>query len=314
MSADLESVRASYERDRPTFEQLAAAAAETLRYEAAAARVPLRVEWRAKELHSLLKKVLFAGIEYRKVIDRAGVRVILESIADLDAIERVIVARFKVHKRTDTAERLDDDRFGYGGIHYYLEFAEPPTPALTGIRFECQVHTRAQALWAALSHRIAYKEAEAEGSHVRSLHRLAALLEVVDLEVARIRQQAEQAPGRIAAKVVELLEAHYVIVGHARYSPETTAVLVPRLLPLMGREDFDGWRDDFEAFMRENEGRLRTIYERYKDDTRHLLMSQPESLLVLYARERDPYSFEARWPEELGEGLRDSFVGIWPNP
>lgn len=311
---DLDEVRATYERERPVFEQLAVAAADTLRRSAATARLGVRVEYRAKEMASLLKKVMFGNVEYRKLIDRAGVRVVLECPADANAIDRVVRSEFTVHKKLDVSERLGADRFGYGGIHYYLEYITPPAPPLAALRFECQVHTHAQALWASLSHRVAYKERSSDGPHVRSLHRLAALLELVDLEVARIRDDADGAPGRVVGRVAELLESHYVVLGRTAHSREITALLLPRLLPLMGRDDFGAWCDDFEAFVRDHGDQLRSIYDRYRGDTRHLLMSQPESLLVLYARARDPFSFDERWPGELGDGLRESFVGIWPNP
>lgn len=311
---DLEQVRSRYQEERPGFEQLARAAADTLRQAGAEARVPFQVEWRAKEIASLLKKTLFGSTKYQRVIDRAGVRIILESVTDLCAVDTLVARHFHIIKKQDKAGALDRNEFGYGGIHYHLEFIALPYDHLPNERFELQVHTRAQALWATLSHRIAYKDQGVGGADLRALHRLAALLELADLEVVRVRQEADRSPRRLAANVTALLESHYVVVGLERYSRETTTALVPLLLPLMGSNNFETWRDDFEAFVRQHEERLRSIYARYREDTRNLLMSQPESLLVLYSRARDPFAFSDRWPEQLGEGLRDSFVGIWPDP
>ncbi len=309
----MESIRTRYEAERPTYEQLAKTAADKLRHEGTRQGVGYRVEHRAKDVQSLLKKALFGKTKYTKIIDRAGVRLVLRSVDEIDAVDRVIRSAFKVHKQFDATDRLDDKEFGYGGIHYYLEFADPPEQSLSGLQFECQVHTRAQALWAALSHDLVYK-GSGSGPHLRSLHRLAALLELVDLEVVRVQDEAATSPEQTAVKVALVLESFYLLVGKERHDPEITASLVPKLLPLMGTDDADAWSSDFVAFMNEFADRLAGIYERYSTDSRNVIMSQPESLLVLFARARDPYSFDDRWPDELGSGLRESFIGIWPNP
>lgn len=310
---DIETIRSKYEQDLPMFERLAAHVAGQLRHAGAYRRIPFYVEWRAKEMHSLLKKVLFEKTKYNRVIDRAGVRVVLDTMEDAPRIDALLGELFVIRKRVDAGSRLGDKEFGYAGIHYHVECGPASGDDLVGWQFECQVHTRAQALWASLSHSVTYK-VQPEGPHVRSLNRLAALLEVVDLEIARVHNEASGSSALVVARFAEVIESHYMVLGRRPHKREMTGLLVPRLLPLVGSYEFEPWREDFESFVQTHSERLRSVYERYRDDTRHLLMSQPESLLILYARERDPFTFEERWPDELGEGLRDLFIGIWPNP
>lgn len=309
---DIDRVRERYQNDRPAYARLAATAAEIVRNEAASRALTVRVEHRAKEMNSLLKKVLFGTTKYKSMIDRAGVRIVLETIGDLGAIHQLVTDLFCVKKRIDVGTKLSANQFGYGGVHYHLELVEP-AEGLDGLRFELQVHTRAQSLWASLSHKLAYKS-RAEEPQLRSINRLAALLELVDLEIVRIRSEISGSPDHDILKVVELLESSYIGVATVKHDPVLTLELVPELLALMGTADVSEWSRDFESFMQSELEQLREIYERYKHDSRYVLLSQPESLLIFYARDRDPFSFDELWPERLGDGLKAAFVGLWPNP
>ena len=61
-----------------------------------------------------------------------------------------------------------------------------------GLRAELQIRTLAQQLWAAASHKLQYKRESSVPYPIRrSIHRVAALLETVDLELERVLSERD---------------------------------------------------------------------------------------------------------------------------
>lgn len=124
--------------------------------------------------------------------DIAGIRLITLFQRDLELVCEIIESNFNVTRRDNTSERLSAEEFGYGSIHFEAypkpEWCSVPTLSrLEGLRFEIQIRTVAQHIWAAASHKLQYKNEE----HVpfplrRSINRTAAILELVDLEFERL--------------------------------------------------------------------------------------------------------------------------------
>jgi len=127
-----------------------------------------------------------------EIEDIAGVRVILLFIRDLDKTCGIIEENFKVLKKEDITERLEENKFGYSSIHYILTppkgwFSLPSLKDLKGFKAEVQVRTASQHIWAAASHILQYKrEKDVPIPLQRSINRAAALLETVDLEFERV--------------------------------------------------------------------------------------------------------------------------------
>jgi putative GTP pyrophosphokinase len=91
---------------------------------------------------------------------------------------------------------LEQSRFGYLSRHYVigLRKAWKKIPGFSGLDFkvEIQVRTLSQHIWAAASHVLQYKkEADVPPAVARSIHRVAALLETVDLEFERVLDERE---------------------------------------------------------------------------------------------------------------------------
>jgi hypothetical protein len=95
-------------------------------------------------------------------------------------------------KIEDAHDKLGADRFGYLSKHCIVrlkpEWSQIPTFAnLPKLHVEVQVRTLAQHIWASASHKLQYKREQAVPLPVRrTLNRVAALLETVDLELERL--------------------------------------------------------------------------------------------------------------------------------
>lgn len=153
------------------------------------------IESRVKTWESIEEKLERKGMtpkELEEVEDLLGLRVIFLFQRDLDPFHGKIKEIFNVMSEENTSDRLDDAQFGYHSRHYILTMPEgwngvPSLNGLTGQKIELQVRTLAQHIWAAASHKLQYKHEQSVPAPLRrSIYRVSALLETVDLEFIRV--------------------------------------------------------------------------------------------------------------------------------
>jgi len=127
-----------------------------------------------------------------EIEDFAGIRIILIFIRDLRKTCNIVEGNFKVLKKEDVTKRLEENKFGYSSIHYILTpppgwFSLPSLKNTKSFKAEVQVRTVSQHIWATASHILQYKrEKDVPIPLQRSINRVAALLETVDLEFERV--------------------------------------------------------------------------------------------------------------------------------
>ncbi|MEK4187199.1 MULTISPECIES: GTP pyrophosphokinase [unclassified Paenibacillus] len=158
------------------------------------------IQYRVKTWNSIVDKCQKYNLTPEivgDINDIAGLRIMLLYKKDILKVCDIIEKNFTIMRREDTGERLGDNQFGYGSIHFEVtplnEWTTLPTlKRLAGLRAEVQVRTASQHIWAASSHLLQYKNEE----HVpiplrRSLNRIAAILELVDIEFDRLLEQRD---------------------------------------------------------------------------------------------------------------------------
>ncbi|MDI7259042.1 MAG: RelA/SpoT domain-containing protein [Thermodesulfobacteriota bacterium] len=164
--------------------------------------IPLAVpiEHRVKTWSSVegkLKRNPFHGASLSELHDLIGIRLILLFKRDISRTCDLIDKTFQVQGRRDKGEDLSYEQFGYQSFHM---IAKPPKTWLSVPSFEefrhleaeIQVRTLAQHMWAAASHKLQYKQEDAVPPPIkRSIHRVSALLETVDLEFERVLGERE---------------------------------------------------------------------------------------------------------------------------
>lgn len=151
---------------------------------------------RVKELDSILDKHNSGTFKIRKTItelqDLVGFRIILLFSSDVNTIVKLIEDRLTLIRNYDTRDRLEDDQFGYSSVHCIIKvpvswLEVPMFSDFEGLKTEVQIRTLSQHTWAASSHLIDYKnEKVMPKSMKRSVSRVSALLETVDLEFERL--------------------------------------------------------------------------------------------------------------------------------
>lgn len=146
--------------------------------------------WEATAEKLTRKKHSFSSL--REMQDLVGLRVILLFKRDALLVHDLISDHFKVLRQYNTEERLKEDQFGYASMHYVVELpgewlAVPTLAPFAEFQAEIQVRTMAQHMWAAASHVLQYKqETSVPTAVLRSIYRVSALLETVDLEFERV--------------------------------------------------------------------------------------------------------------------------------
>ena len=122
---------------------------------------------------------------------------------DLSGYDSFIKNSFKLLSYEDTSNRLADDSFGYQSNHYIITLPDAwqTIPSMVGVgnlKIEIQVRTLAQHMWAAVSHKLQYKnESTVPYELRRSINRSSAILELIDIEFDRVMTDRARYVGEI---------------------------------------------------------------------------------------------------------------------
>lgn len=158
------------------------------------------IESRIKALSSIENKIFRKSKSIENILDIedfVGIRIILLFRDDIDRMCEILASNFEVLELDDTSKRLAENEFGYQSNHLILKmpkdwFSVPSLSDFKKLKVEVQVRTLSQHIWAAASHKLQYKnEASVPGPLKRSIHRVSALLETIDLELQRLLKQRQ---------------------------------------------------------------------------------------------------------------------------
>ena len=170
------------------------------------------IESRVKSEKSLAGKLERKGYKYKTledITDILGARVVAFYMEEVDKIAVLVEKTFEVdwENSVDKSKMLELDRFGYMSLHYICKiprslYYNPDFPQINDFSFEIQMRTALQHVWAVLDHDTGYKSGvEVPKEHLRSINRLAGLLELADEQFSRIRSEITEYRRQVQALV-----------------------------------------------------------------------------------------------------------------
>lgn len=160
------------------------------------------LQGRVKTESSLAGKFDRKGYKYRDIhdiTDLVGVRVITYYADAVDKVAKLVEETFTIDWDNSVDARLTmaADTFGYLSLHYVCKipeslFSDVNHPEINEYRFEVQMRSALQHVWAAVEHDMGYKsDIQVPKEYLRAYSRLAGLLELADIEFERIRDGIE---------------------------------------------------------------------------------------------------------------------------
>ena len=154
------------------------------------------IQFRAKSFSSIADKLKDGRFTIKKSIlelqDLAGFRTITLFKRDVIKITELLSSNFEIIKQYNTEDKLQESEFGYSSIHIVCKLKDtwltiPSFSDFKDIKFEIQVRTLSQHSWAEASNIFQYKKEDNVPKPLkRSISRISALLETVDLEFERL--------------------------------------------------------------------------------------------------------------------------------
>lgn len=210
MNPICERIVSEYREERESFVKIGEIVSEKINAELRANKImTLTVAHRVKEEQSLIGKIQSHEKKYRflsDLTDILGVRIVSYFSDDVDKIASIIEELFEIDRENsvDKRAKLAANSFGYLSLHYICSLKDCDDEQLKGKKFEIQIRSTLQHVWAEIEHDLGYKtEFGVPKAIRREFSRVAGLLEIADDHFAKIRLSIHEYTAEIKQKIAD---------------------------------------------------------------------------------------------------------------
>jgi ppGpp synthetase/RelA/SpoT-type nucleotidyltranferase len=285
---DVEAARRSWIAERARFAEFGELIAGRLRVAVRRSGIFADVSARAKELDSLVRKLLLKPAHsYDSLPDKVGVRIVLRHRSEIPVVQAIISGEFDHDLADDKARDQGTDRVGYLSVH--LDHMKLRADDQRAVEFppskffaEVQLRTLAQHLWAEISHDDVYKNDETAKALPADLRRrinlMAGQVEVADREFDRITKEIGEDD---AYRLLKALEKYYFKLTTRRPNPELSLFVIKLLAPTFKNLTATEIINQIEETFTSHADMLEKVYQdpdRAADPSAFFF--QPEALLI----------------------------------
>ncbi|MUL43095.1 hypothetical protein FZ103_18310 [Streptomonospora sp. PA3] len=302
----IEGARRRFINERYRYVEFADRISREIYFAAATAGIECRAFGRAKDVGSFVKKIYTKNYTdpWKEVTDKAGVRVIVDHIGNVDPVIDLVKNNHRVIDLEDTRLKYgDEDRFSYPKVHLQVQApaaASDPEP----LECEIQIRSEAQDLWARMSHTWLYKQEGTPPNVTRSLYRLLALVELYDAEIERGIGTFMSSPEAQENRLFMVAERFYRAFCSVPYREDESREIFPVLTRLVDQLDIN-YEQALIEFTQNRKEKLERIYSRYGPDgalyepRRYALITQPESIVVFEFLENRKFTLKEAWESDF---------------
>ena len=266
------------------------------------ASVLATINFRLKELDSIIKKIIMKKKNYEDIHDKLGFRVIVKFQNDLELVDKKIQEYFgeRISNIDDKSKSLSDNVFGYQSIHY--DFFEKEQ----NLYFELQLRTICQHNWSLMSHELSYKSEEFLPIEIRRrINALSALFEVADAQFQGINDSVLSIKSSSQFQLACFLEAKFLKLAYRDYDREMTNYFLTIVEELYGEADVFA---QIESFYNDN---LKELGKSVSRSSFGIFYSQPEILIILERIVNKKILLKKKWesiyPIEYLEDIANSW-------
>jgi ppGpp synthetase/RelA/SpoT-type nucleotidyltranferase len=321
-SYEIQELRKDYLSRKDEYERFANLICERLKYLVKNLEIHYySIDFRIKDVDSFIKKAIRKNFEHPliEITDQIGIRITTIYQNELDKIDQEISREFHYLKRENKIDSLDYNQLGYLGIHFEVSLQELENLQNTvynGTVCEIQLHTRAQNLWANISHQLSYKTTIEPSTNVkRSLYRLVSLIEIFDKEVTTAKDAILNQPEIPEVNLLNYLERYFYGFSNKQFDREFSLQNLNILKNLLSQEEIKDFEHLIGEFVESNREKLTQIFNNYSKDGRGsykiLMLFQPESILIFWRLQKDKFKLLNVWEKFLARELLEFMADVW---
>ncbi|MEW8027567.1 MAG: hypothetical protein AB2809_12850 [Candidatus Thiodiazotropha sp.] len=314
---NLESVRKRWLQERDDYYKFGQLLASKLREEIRIHGIWADVTSRAKEIDSLIRKLIKKpNHTYESIGDKTGVRVILRYKDEVDFVQNLAKKLFKCGEIETKVDEMNHDQVGYISVHVDVALLdEDPESEIFSpeiYRAELQVRTLAQHLWSEMAHDTFYKNNESlnplPSNIKRRVYLLAGVVEVADNEFNRLNTETPQLPELL---ILNSLERHFYTLTSRRSDPELSLDVIRLLLPLYSENTAHQISVHLDKFYDIKKDIIQSVYEESNDNERSAYLYQPEAIMIYDLLSNNKLGIQKVWNTKYPEFELERFANAF---